>query len=250
MAGINGVAPQLTSMTSRFSRLRTGTVVTIDPFYATVLVGETTIRAAYVRQSEPKVDDVVGVVRQGASWLVVGTSSVSGGNSVLNPSFEQSGNGGVPPQWTLYNSTDVTISTDVEDPKAVEGSRILEVAPANALTAISFTYSNPIAVAQSQVWELSAYTWATYAPGASGQISDPGLFAFWFSNATNLYPTTSAADSTVAAITNLAQSDTPSLLRGTVTVPAAAVFMRVALRSVLTPFSALQFDWVTARRLS
>lgn len=254
MAGVNGVPQQLSGMTGRFSRLRSGKVVLVDPFAVSVDVGVTDpviIRAAYIRQSEPKVDDTVSVVRQGASWLVVGTSSASGGNSVLNPSFEISGNGGVPPDWTLYNSTDVSISTDVEDPKAVEGTHIIEVAPANTVTAISFTYSSPIAVAQGQVWELSAYAWATYSPGASGQISDPGLFAFWFSNATNLYPTTSSADTTVANVIDLAQSDTPVLLRGNVTVPGAGTaFMRVALRAVLTPYSALQFDWVTARRIS
>lgn len=247
---VNGVPQQLTSLTGRFSRLRTGTVTLVDPFYVTVTVGDTVIRAAYVRQSEPEIGDVVGVVRQGASWLVVGTSSVSGGNSVLNPSFEESGTGGVPPEWTLYDVTDVSISTDTEDPKAVDGTRILQVAPANALTAVSFTYSNPIAVAQSQVWELSAYTWAEYAPGAAGEISDPGLFALWFGDAVTLYPTTVAADTTVASITNLAESETPSVLRGNATVPAGAVFMRVALRSVLTPFSVLQWDLATARRIS
>lgn len=247
---VNGVPQQLTSMTGRFSRLRTGTVTLVDPFYATVTVGDTVIRAAYVRQSEPKVNDVVGVVRQGASWLVVGTSSVSGGNSVLNSSFETSGTGGVPPEWTLYNITNTSTSTDVADAKAVDGSSILEVAPRGNFSAISYTYSNPITVAQSEVWELSCYTWAVYSPGSAGQVSDPALYALWFGNASDIYPTTSSADTSVAAVSDLAQSDTPVVLRGTVTVPAATTFMRVALRCACTAYSALQFDWVTARRVS
>lgn len=251
--GVNGVNQQLSNMIDRFSYLGTGTVVITDPFLATVLVGETEIRAAYVRELEPEAGDVVAIMRQGASWFVLGTTSVSGGNSVQNPGFEQINEDNTPALWFLHNISGTNVMTALESPgEAVvnplePGDNVLEVGPVGGASGSSFVYSSPISVEAGQVWTLSAYYNGNY-PGDNPNTTDISLRAFWFANATDLYPTTSAADSTIASISDITQEDTMRVIRGNVTVPGGAVFMRVALRTGAMAFTGAHYDYVTARQ--
>lgn len=258
MAGINGVPQQLNTMQDRFNFLRTGSVILVDPFYATIRFTvaantgtETTdIRAAYVRQSEPAVGDTVAVMRQGASWFVAGTTSTTGGNLVENPSFEEFGDSLTPADWTLYAVSGVPAYRSIEAPElAVEGDRVLEVVGAPAAAATALVYSRAIAVDDGQVWELSAYADGHY-PGDNPNTLDVSLYALWFANATDAYPTTSNADSLIASVTNIAETDLMRILRGTVTVPVGASFMRVGLRSAISAYTAGRWDYATARRNS
>lgn len=250
--GVNGVSEQLSSMVNNYSLLRTGLVTLIDPETAYVMVGGTLIPAAYVRQSEPELGDMVAVVRQGAGWFVLGTSSVSGGNAVQNPSFEEVDAGSLPTGWTHYDITNVSTGIAVEDPsRAIDGTRVLEVGPTAAVSSASFDYSQPIGVAAGQVWELSALVNARYSPGGVNEnTADPGLWALWFDNATDLYPTTSVADTAVETATNIEETPVPRVLRGNVTVPGGPSFMRVGLRSAVAPTTSLYWDKIYARRIS
>lgn len=258
MAGLNGVPQQLNTMADRFNFLRTGIVTAIDPFFATIEFSvsantgteTTSIRAAYVRQSEPEIGDLVAVMRQGASWFVVGTSSVTGINSVENPSFEQYNEDLTPTGWTLYAISGTPSFRSIEAPEiAVEGTRVLEVVSAPGASAVAFAYSRPIAVATGQVWELSAYANASY-PSDNPNTLDVAVWALWFANATDLYPTTSAADIQAATAANIAETETMQILRGNVTVPAGGTFLRVGLRSAISAYTASRWDFVTARRIS
>lgn len=245
---VNGVSQQLSDMTNRFSQIRTGIVTAVDPFFATVAVGSTAIRASFVSQSEPVTGDTVNVARQGASWLVLGTSSVSGGNSVFNPSFEEISEDGSPTGWTTYTiSGSVPDVSVVTDPIAPEGSSALEVGSVSG-TSTSFVYSSPISVIEADQWELSAYVNGHY-PSINADTTDVSLRALWFANSTDLYPTTSAADSTIASVTDITQDETMRVIRGTVTVPAGAVFLRVGLRTAAAAYAAAHWDFVTARRV-
>jgi hypothetical protein len=249
--GVNGVNEQLSGLADRFAYVRTGKVVVVDAMFATVTVGETVIRASYVRQSEPVPGDVVAVVRQGASWMILGTSSVSGGNAVQNPSFEEFTGGQVPTGWTLNNVSGATTATTIYDPEqAVDGERVLDVFPNGGAAATSLVYSLAIAVASGQVWELSCHVTGNYPGTTNENTTDVSLRALWFANATDLYPTTSAADSTVASVTNILQGETMQVMRGQVTVPVGGVFMRVALRSACLAGAGARYDFVTARRVS
>lgn len=259
MAGINGVPQQLSTMQDRFNFLRTGVVTQVDPFFVTLDftvstntgTETTTIRAAYVRESEPEVGSTVAVMRQGASWFVIGTSSGSGGNLVENPSFEEIDSSLFPVSWTLYAISGVPSmqSVDVGEDVAVEGSRVLEVVPDVGASSSNFVYSRPISVVPGQVWELSAYVNARY-PGDNPNTLDVAVWGLWFANATDLYPTTSAADIQADTAPNIAETELMQILRGTVTVPVGAVFMRVGLRSAISAYTASRFDFVTARRIS
>lgn len=252
---VNGINQQLSSMIDRFAYLRTGTVTAIDPFLATATVGGTVIRAAYVQQSAPAVGDVVAVTRQGASWFVSGTTSVSGGNSVQNASFEDVNEDQTPSLWTLYDISGTNVMQAVYEPdESVPGldgnaGNVLAVGPVGGASGSSFVYSAPIGVVTGQVWELSTYANGDY-PADNPGTTDVSLRALWFADATDLYPTTSAADSTVDTNTDITEEDSMQIMRGTVTVPAAAVFMRVALRTAALAYTGAHFDFVTARQAS
>lgn len=258
MTGINGVPQQLSTMQDRFNFLRTGTVVLVDPFFATIEFTvssntgtETTeIRAAYVRQSEPAVGDLVAVMRQGASWFIAGTTSVTGGNLVENPSFELFNEDLTPTGWTLYAISGTPAFRSLEAPQeAVDGERVLEVLPRLTVNSVSFAYSRPIAVVDGQVWELSAYVNADY-PNINPNTLDVAVWALWFGDATDLYPTTSAPDTLADTAPNIAETERMQILRGNVTVPAGAIFMRVGLRSAVSAHTSARWDFVTARRIS
>lgn len=254
---VYGVNQQLSEMINRFAYVRTGTVTAVDPFFVTVSFavasteGEEVmeLRAAYVRQSEPEVDDTVAVVRQGASWFVLGTTSATGGNLVQNPSFEEVDSLQKPVGWILYAVAGVPSFEAVPMPElAVDGTNVLEMVPASGASATGMAYSLPIAVVPGQQWELSVYVNGQY-PAENPNTADVSLRALWFADADDLYPTTAAADSTIASITNITEGDTMSVMRGTVTVPGGAVFMRVGLRAVMSAYTGTVWDFVTARQV-
>lgn len=244
--GVNGVNQQLSTVIERTALLRTGIVTQVDPFGVTVEVGENAMRAAYARQSEPEPGDTVVVLRQGASWFVIGTSSATGGNLVYNGSFEELDINATPVGWTLTNATNVMTALARADALAVEGSNVVDLFNSGAAAAVSRYYSRPFGVTVGQQLELSAYLNGLYPEGDPNTV-DVQLQALWFANATDLYPTTSAADSTAATMNNITEADLMQVIRGTVTVPAGAVFARIGLRTAADPNVGATYDFVTAR---
>lgn len=238
---------QLSSMIERFTFQRTGIVITVNPFFAQVDVGETVIPAAFVRQSRPVAGDVVVLNRQGASWFVLGTSSASGENEVVNSSFEEVDEASRPTDWIIYNDVGVSTWESVPAPEeAVDGDRVLEVLPVPGGTRTSIIYSRPMTVVTGQLVELSVYANGFY-PSDNPTTTDVQLRALWFDSATDLYPTTIAADTTVATVTNIAETETMRSLSGTATVPALATFMRLGIRTVATTNAGAHYDFATAR---
>lgn len=249
--GVNGVNQQLSSLTDNFSLLRTGTVTSVNPFFVLVDVGGTVLEAAYVQQSRPVVGDMVCVIRQGASWLVLGTSSATGGNAIQNPSFEELAADGTPAWWILYQVTNLANWTVIEDAdEAVEGTRLLEVVTRGAAVSTSITYSSAVPVVPGQTVELSVYA-NGYYPSLNQNTSGVQLRALWFADAFDLYPTTSAADTlvdSIAGITYVSPEDGPMhSLMGTAVVPAATNIMRVGLRTVAAQGAGVHYDYASAR---
>lgn len=248
--GVNGVNQQLSSAIERFSYMRTGTVTQVDPFAVTVLIGNeddgTLLRAAYTRQSEPEIGDVVAVLRQGATWFVLGTTSFSSDNLVQNPSFEEVNDDGTPTLWTLTVATNSSYVTVVQDSQAVDGANVAQVFSSGAGNSVSRLYSAPIAVTVGTTIEISCYANGLYPAGAPNSV-DIQLQALWFANATDLYPTTSAADSTVQTITNITEASAMQIMRGTVVVPAGAVFARIGMRTAADSLLGASYDFVTCR---
>lgn len=247
---VRGVNQQLSGMTERFSELRTGIVISVNPFFVIVDVGGTQMDAAYVAESRPAEGAMVCIMRQGASWFVLGTSSASGGNAILNGSFEELDASGLPAFWTYYNVTNTANWSATGDPLAVgEGDTVLEVVPLTSATSTSITYSSPVNVVPGQTVEYSVYV-NGYYPAQNIDTSGAQLRALWFTDAATLYPTTSAADTLIDSAPSIVQSETLMVsLSGTAVVPAATNVTRLGLRSVVADGAGLHWDAATVRVL-
>lgn len=244
---VNSIPGQLSNMTDRFSAMRTGIVQSVNPVFAIVDVAGTAFNAAYIRLAEPKVGDTVAILRQGATWFVLGTTSASGDNLVQNASFEEVvEETGAPLGWTLFNVAGTSTYESVGSDDAVDGERVLEVLPTTG-TATALVYSQPISVATGESYLLSAYAGGFYPTTADPDTADAALLALWFANASNLYPTTSSADTTVDTATDVVESPPMTLLSGNVTVPVDG-FMRVGLRTTADAVAGgLHWDFAVAR---
>jgi hypothetical protein len=228
-----------------YAELGTGVVVSFTTNQAVVSVRGSTFTAAYLEGTVLTVGALVAVLRQDASWLVLGVLAGVGENLVLNPSFEDSAPGSFPSSWFHANTSGVAAVTVEADPDAPEGDQVATVSgPAVGTT--SYLYSNPIQVTSGEQLTLSAFAGGDYQP-ADTQTADAALVALWFANDTNLYPTTSSPDIVVSTATDVVQAPPYTTLGGTVTAPVTG-FMRVALRTTTQDSQAIQWDAVVARR--
>ncbi len=224
-----------------------GTVVEVSSTTLTVLARGIAFPAAYTRSYSPVVGDLVFFIRQDSSWIVIDAMAGVGTNQVFNFSFEAGGPGFIPDGWFLYNIAGAGTATGVITGYAPVGQRELAVA-AGAGAQDTFVYSSPIAVVTGQQWAVSALASATYPAGAL-PTADAALYALWFVNDTNLYPTTSAADTLIAQVNDVGPDAAHSSVSGTVTVPAATNYMRVATRSISAASISVLWDAVVARQI-
>lgn len=234
-----------------YTESRVGTVVSATPNSMFVDVGGTVISVGFLLPftstavTPPAAGTVVQVIRQDASWVATGRLVGVGSNSILNPSFEDSGPGAQPVHWNSYNISGSSVASVVDIPNAPEGD--LAVLVTSAQASVHYLYSSPIPVNQGDVWSLSANVGGQYA--SLPYTADAAIVALWFANATNLYPTTSSADTLVTNDLDIPQYPPFRSLFQNVTVPAASPFMRVALRSTLAAGQGLVWDNVIARRV-
>lgn len=243
----------LASSSGPWAQVRTGTISTATLGTATVVVGGTSFEASYLipfgvtadAASLPVAGDLVSVIRQDASWQILGRIAGAGPNLMVNGSFEDSPAGSFPEGWTLYNIVS-TSSAAVVDTVAVDGGNAALVLANSAVTAESYLYGNPIPVTAGDVMSLSAYVGASFGADTPVPVS-AGLYALWFANATDLYPTTSSADSLVANATGVAQAPPFTPLSGVVTAPVTG-YMRLALRSTVAGETGLLWDFAVARK--
>lgn len=233
-----------------FTESRIGVVVlaTINSMF--VDVGGTTMEVAFdlpftaTAVSPPAAGTVVHLVRQDATWVAVGRIVGAGSNSVVNGGFEDQEPGGQPVHWVSYDISGVSSATVVDIDGAPEGDLAARVFTGQASD--HYLYSDPIPVNTGESWSISAFVGGDYAGGP--ETGRARIDAMWFANSTDLFPTVSAASTNVADRLNVPQYPPFQVLSGTVTVPAATFFMRVALRSTLAAGQALVWDSVTTRR--
>lgn len=238
--------PQVLAASSGpWAQVRTGTVASATAGSAVVVVGGTSFPASFISPYEPAAGDLVAVVRQDASWMILGRIAGAGDNLVSNGSFEQSGVGTSPVGWTLYDiASGSTVS--VTDAVAVDGGLSALVTATTATTAQSYLYSDPIPVSNGDVLTISAYAGASL--GANPPVAvDAALYALWFAGPTTAYPTTVAPDTLIAEVTDLVPAPPWTPLSGTATSTIDG-WMRVALRSTVMDTTGVVWDFVTARR--
>lgn len=231
------------------SEMGTGTVVAVSSTTLQVLVRGTTITAAYVQSyTSPLAGDLVAFMRQDSTWLVLGRLAGVGANSVLNFSFEDDGETqSTPSNWNLANIAGAGTARPSLTGFAPAGSFELAVS-SNGAAQDTYVYSNAIPVAPGQQWAISALASAVYPTATLNATA--AMYALWFVNSTNLYPTTSSADTLVAQAVNINAAPIHTSVSGTVTVPAATNFMRVATRSISPASEVVLFDVVIARRVA
>jgi hypothetical protein len=230
---------------------RIGQVVLATPNSMFVDVGGTTFEVAFdlpftsTAASPPAPGTNVHLVRQDATWVAVGRIIGTGSNVMVNGSFEDSPPGGQPVHWISYDISGSSSATVVDIADAPEGDLAARVYSGQASD--HYLYSDPIPVNTGDSWSIAAFVGGEYAGGAA--TARARIDAMWFANATDLFPTVSAASTNVADLLNVPQYPPFQVLSGSVTVPAATFFMRVALRSTLAAGQALVWDNVTARKV-
>lgn len=241
---LTSMAKAVKATTPRPGTFRVGTVSTVTATTVDVVVGGTTITAAYLDTYAAAEGDLVVVGNQDASWVVLGKQAGVGPNLVDNGGFEDDGEmPGVPTDWFLYDESGTATTQTLEAPDAPSGDFVLQINPdAGARTTVM--YSQPWAVEPGQTYALSAF-----AGGVDGSTGDIELHLLCFANSTDLMPTTTA-DVTAASVNDVAEPAPYTSISGTAVVPVgASLFARLGLRSVLAGGVGMQWDFTIARRI-
>ena len=251
--------------------VRTGIVTDWDPQFVQVNVGGTELRAAYLDWYQPPIQgDLVAVVQQDSSWLVLGRYAGAGLNEILNSSFDDSvptataAPGTIPLNWVQFVTitggapapASVTVVTDTDAPQSGQVVSMLSGGTANTVVLTS----NAIAVNPGESYFLSAYA-ANFGFVPGGGVTNPPhqaqIMACWFATDVETFPSVTLANdyTMVDRRVNLRTSPPYTFLSGAVTVPAAMganSIMRVGLRTdfIGTDTSAMRYDFVTARRMT
>jgi len=234
----------LASQGGPWAQVRMGTVTAATTNSVLIDIGGSTIKAAFLRGTEVAVGDLVAVLRQDATWILLGALAGIGGNEVQNPSFET----GDLTSWNQFETAGLsTFTVSGPSDEAPDGDFFYSATTAAAAGSTSMLYSAPIPVVTGDQFSLSAYVWGRYV-GDAAQDADAALLALWFANETNLYPTTSSADIVVASLNDVPSLPPYSSLSGTVTAPVTG-YMRVGLRSIISTTGSLHWDLITARRI-
>ncbi|MEW2127116.1 hypothetical protein AB0891_25690 [Streptomyces sp. NPDC007259] len=238
--------PQVLAASSGpWAQVRTGTVASATAGSAVVVVGGTSFPASFISPYQPAAGDLVSVIRQDSSWQILGRIAGAGDNLVSNGSFEDSGVGTSPVGWILYDVSSSSTAS-VTDAVAVDGGQSALVTATTATVAQSLLYSQPIPVSTGDVMTIAAYAGASFGDNPPVAV-DAALYALWFANSTDTYPTTAAADTLIATASDIAQAPPFTPLSGTATAPLDG-WMRVALRSTVQDTTGVVWDFVTARR--
>lgn len=232
------------------AEMMTGVVTAVSASTLSVVVRGTETDAAYLTSyAAPVAGDLVAVMRQDATWLVLGRIAGVGPNSVNNFSFELDGETPlVPSHWVLYNISGAGSARGAMTGYAPAGDYELAV-DSNAAAQDTYVYSDPIAVAPGEKWAVSAFASAVYPPGVAPDAT-AALYGLWFTTAAGLYPATAAADTLIAQVSNVGAAPVHASVSGVVTVPVGVSFMRVATRSVSPANRTVLFDVVIARKVS
>lgn len=241
---VNSTAQVIAAEGGPWAQVRTGTIASANDNSAIIVVGGTSFTASFISPYEPAPGELVAVIRQDASWIILGRIAGSGANEILNGSFEDSPDGTFPTDWEQYDITNAsTFAVDSID-DAVDGTNVATVFTASA-TAESYLYSSPVSVLVGDSLSLSAYVGAMLGDNPYVNV-DAALYALWFANSTDLYPTTSSADTLIDSVTSVPVLPPFTPLSGTVVAPVSG-FMRLALRSTVADTTGLAWDFAIVR---
>lgn len=236
-------AAQRLATTTTYAFFRIGIVVSFATNQARVNIGGTEFSAAYLRSATFVAGDQVYVSYQDGAWVIHDALAGVGPNllAAANPSFEDSPPGSFPAQWFLADIAGTSAAAVREMP---DGTQVASVGTVGG-GATAYLYSQPIPVVAGQSFTVSAQSGGDYQP-TDTHTADSALVALWFANATNLYPTTSSADTVIVTATDIVQTPPDTTLSGTVVAPVTG-FMRLALRTATVGTQQILWDNVIVR---
>lgn len=245
----SATAAFIAAQSGPYCQLRVGVVVSFTPNNALVSVGGRTFTANFHVGTTLTVGAQVSVLNQSGSWLILGVLAGVNPNLLagFNASFEDTAPGLFPTSWQFANTAGTSAAVVQENLAAPDGTQVASVASVVAGAATSYLYSAPIGVASGDQFQVSAFAGGDYDPGVP-VTGAAALVGLWFANATNLYPTTSSADTVIVSVANVADAPPFTTLTGTVTAPVNG-FMRIALRSTLTGPQRMSWDQVIVRKV-
>lgn len=142
--------------------MRIGQIVKYDWARITIAISGSNalVDAAYLLSYQPVLGDYVSIVKQGNTWLCLGTySGVIQDNSCKNGSFEDSAAGFVPNNWTLDAAAGpvTDIVTDIYPNLPYDSRQVCEVKSTGAGAIACTLYSDAITVTGNQRWSVSAW---------------------------------------------------------------------------------------------
>lgn len=251
----NTSAVTLAAQDGPWAQIRTGTVLEASGGAAIVIVGATAFTAsitvpfgvADTSAAVPVPGTLVTVARQDSSWTILGQVFGVSGNLIANGSFEDSLAGDFPDGWLFANITGSSTVMVLEDPNAVGGGQVASVSTEDVVAATSYLYSSPVSVSAGDVMQLSAFVGAVYLEGTP-ETADADLYALWFADDADLYPTTSSADTLIASAPNVIPHPPWTPLSGQVVAPVSGI-MRLALRSSIVAGQSLVYDFAIVRQV-
>lgn len=260
----SNVTDALISANPTSAIIRTGVVTDWQPDRVQVMVGGANIVAAYLDWYQPPiVGDLVAVVRQDASWLVLGRYAGTGTNLLMNGAFEDGTvSAGIPLGWFSFGTiagappTTATVVT-VLDPDSPQGGQVAQIIRGGTPQDVVLT-SSPVPVNPGERYFLTCYAANASAAWPVAAATTPThnvqLMACWFSTDVEAFPSASlAGDYTMVDRVISVRGKPPYVyMKGMVqvpsTVPAGGV-MRVGLRVEFgAGTSPINFDYVTVRR--
>ena len=242
---VNQSAQLIASEGGPWAQVRTGTVSSANDNSASIVVGGTSFLASFISPYQPEPGHLVAVIRQDSSWIILGRIAGSGANEITNGSFEADPDGAFPSNWNQFDITSASAITVQISPNAVDGVNVAEVFTA-AVSAESYLYSSPVSVITGDSLSLSVYVGAVLGGNPYVPVN-AALYALWFANDVDLYPTTSSADTLVDSVTDVPVAPPMTPLSGTVVAPVTG-FMRLALRSTVADTTGLDWDFAIVRR--
>ncbi|WP_157594819.1 hypothetical protein [Streptosporangium amethystogenes] len=239
----------LAAQSGPYAEFRMGTVVSFATNQAVVSIGGTNFSAAYLVGASFTAGDLVYVSRQDASWVIHGALAGVGPNELIedNPSFEDSAPGAEPVLWFQANVSGSSGAVVQEVTGAPDGTQVASVGTTDTAAAVHYLYSQPIPVTSGWQFSVSASAAGDYQP-TDTPTADAALVALWFANNTDLWPTTSSADTVIVSAVDLVQQPLYTTLSGTVSAPVSG-YMRLALRSSTAGLQRLFWDNVIMRRV-
>lgn len=258
-SGMLGASIARAAQTSS-SQIRVGQVLDYDQGSVTVrLAGDAVADFPYLRSYQPLVGEMVLLAANGSAWIVIdGLAGMPPENPVVNAGFEDA----TTSPWGKVDLAGATTLGQTEPDPAIEGATCAYLT-SNTLATDTVVYSGPIAVTPGDRWTADCAV-RTEGSGLGASSTSAELMLTWYANDTNVYPTTSASDSSISvqALTSpmpywtlLRRPPRPSgaPLGWVPTVPAAGGFMRVAVRfggSGSPLASDFLLDRVVARQIS